>query len=145
MVRPVAVPLGFFIIFPVTPRCLFLLPMGFVFDALGMFGVHLRLRCAGRVHRVENGAAGRAQLGPFGRHARCDARNVGDFIRAQTKSVGLASLTLLIGHFEGLRRNKRAEADSGREHKKSRSISNSAAIHDIPPRPSRALRFEPTI
>lgn len=138
MVCPM-VPLSFLIVLlvvplgPFLPHIHFAFGTRFVFDARMAFGMCFPRRRIGIGHRVEDGAAGRAQTGLVRRHASCHSRDVGDFIRAQTKGVRLAGFALLFGHFEGVRREAGAKAKDGRQHNESRSISNSTAIHDNSP------------
>jgi hypothetical protein len=98
-----------------------------------VIGMCLLRRRIGICHRVEDRTAGRAQTRLIGRHASRHPWDVRNFIGAQTKGVRLARFTLLIGHFEGMRREARAKAEEGRQHDESRSISNSAAFHNKSP------------
>lgn len=145
------VPRSFLIVFLVVPLSLFfpharsMFGTRFAFDAGMTFDMCLPRRCIGIGHRIEDRAARGAQTGLVGCHASRYPRDVGDFIRAQTKGVRLAGFTLLLGHFEGVRRETRAEAKDGRQHDESRSISNSTAFHDNSPQASRSLPGEPII
>lgn len=87
------------------------------------------------LHGVENRAAGRAQARFVGRHAGRHPWDIRNFVRAQTESIRLAGFTLLIGHFERMRRNGCPKAEDGGEHKARRVISYSTTIHNVPPTP----------
>jgi hypothetical protein len=143
---PLVVPKGFFLVFLGVPfRLVFVffsllrsafgprLPFG-ARMMLGLgFGMHLPRRRIGVGHRVEDRAARRAQTRLVSRHASRHPRDVGNFIGAQTKCVRLAGLARLVAYFEGMRREAWAEAEEGRQHDESRSISNSAAFHNNSP------------
>lgn len=135
---------GFLVVFLRVPLSVFFFPLlGSAFGTRFAFGA--RMTCSlvigmrllrwriGICHGVEDGAAGGAQTSLVGRHASRHPWDVRNFIGAQTKGIRLARFTLLIAHFEGMRREAWAEAEEGRQHNESGSISNSAAFHNKSP------------